>query len=107
MGLNTLNLSGRKSGPLFAGLILILGGCASSPESQVEEIRITVPNEWHADNTQESFQPQSWMADIADPRLAEIMREALEHNFSLAVAQARLEASTAGSKSNQSSICRP
>lgn len=104
MGFYNFTLSGRHFAPLYAGLILILAGCASSPESQVDEIQIAMPKEWQSENTRESFQPQSWMADIADPRLEEIMREALEHNFSLAVAQARLEASTAGFKSNQSSI---
>lgn len=104
MGFSILKHSGCNFGPPCVGLMLILGGCVTSPDSQVDEIQIAVPEYWHADAHRENFQPQTWMRDIADPQLEEILREALEHNFSLAVAQARLEASLAGSKSTQSAI---
>ena len=89
---------------ILAAAPLLWAGCVSSPESQVEELQIEVPEQWESAATGEAFEPQRWMQDFNDPQLERIMREALEHNFSLMAAQARLDAQLAGSNIGKAEI---
>lgn len=68
----------------------------STPPSQTEELQVEVPSAWDTAASGEGFYPQGWMQDFGDPQLVEILREALQHNFALMAAEARLDAATAG-----------
>lgn len=89
---------------LKLGLIAVvaaLAGCVSPPPSQIEELKIEVPEYWQTGATGEDFKPQSWMEDFGDPQLVEILREALQHNFGLMAAEARRDATVAGTLSGR------
>jgi len=85
-------------------LSLALVGCIHSPDSQVEQLQIEVPEAWTAAASGEAFVPQRWMQDFNDPQLERILQEALAHNFSLMAAQARLDAQLAGTKIGRAEI---
>jgi outer membrane protein, multidrug efflux system len=89
---------------LASSCLFLLTGCVSSPESQSEALEIEVPAQWQSAATGAEFVPQRWMQDFNDPQLERIMREALEHNFSLMAAQARLDAQLAGTEVGQAEI---
>ncbi len=88
----------------FAAGVLALTGCVSPPPPQPEEIQVAVPDYWVSGSTTGEFQPQSWMSDIADPRLEAILAEALQHNFALMAAAARMDAAVAGTLSGRSEL---
>ena len=50
------------------------------------------------------FEPQSWMDDLADPKLEAVMAEAMQHNFGILAAEARLDAALAGTIASSASI---
>lgn len=83
---------------------LLVVGCMSTPPSQVEELKVEVPDYWQSGATGDKFNPQSWMKDFGDPQLVEIMRDALEHSFGLMAAEARRDAAIAGTFSARSSL---
>ncbi|GAB5560263.1 MAG: efflux transporter outer membrane subunit [Synoicihabitans sp.] len=82
----------------------LLAGCMSTPPSQIEELQVEVPAAWDTAASGEAFYPQGWMKDFGDPQMVEILREALQHNFALMAAEARLDASTAGTFSARSEM---
>lgn len=84
--------------------VLVMTGCVSTPPSQVEELKVEVPASWQSGASGDAFNPQSWMKDFGDPQLVEIMRDALEHNFGLMVAEARRDAAIAGTFSSRSAF---
>ena len=86
----------------LVAVVVALAGCVSTPPSQVEEIKVEVPEYWQTAATGDDFTPQSWMEDFGDPQLVEILREALAHNFGLMAAEARRDASVAGTLSGRS-----
>ena len=84
---------------------VILSGCVSSPSSRSERLEVEVPGQWAAGGVaQEAFAPQDWARDFGDAKLEAIIAEALELNFDLKVAVARLDAATAGFVSAGSDI---
>ena len=87
---------------LLSGFFLV--GCMSTPPSQTKELQVEVPSAWETAASGEAFAPQSWMQDFDDPQLVEILREALQHNFGLMAAEARLDAATAGTFSSRSEM---
>ncbi len=65
--------------------------CARSPKSQIESLPVPVP-ETYAEAPVESLPERlNWLADFDTPGLAELVQEAVEANFNLQAAAARLE----------------
>jgi multidrug efflux system outer membrane protein len=83
---------------------LALTGCVSPPPPETGAIAIDVPDQWRTGSMSGAFEPQSWMADIADPQLVVVLEEAMRHNFGILAAEARLDAAIAGTVSSGSSI---
>ncbi|MEM9157824.1 MAG: TolC family protein [Verrucomicrobiota bacterium] len=88
---------------LVAGA-MVLAGCISPPKSQMDKLSVEAPSAWASESTAGDFQPMQWMADFNDPMLESILREALEHNYNLQAAEARLESQIAGTVVAQSGI---
>lgn len=82
----------KKYSPIIIGLLL--AGCATSPKSQISELLVTPPAQFHAgtQNNPTPFpQEWGWVNDIEDPHLSSLIQEALTHNFDLKAAALRLE----------------
>lgn len=76
-------------------LLLLAAGCATSPESQRAQLRVETPANFAASPRTDPFPAASWLADFTDPHLHALVTEALERNFDLQAAAARVEAAAA------------
>ncbi len=85
-------------------LPIILVSCVNAPKSRVSLLPIEAPENWKTPIPSGAFQSQNWIPDFNDPQLEAIINEALEHNYNLQAAEARLAAATAGSVAAGSSI---
>ena len=74
----------------------MLSGCLSSPPPQLEELAVDPPPAWSAAPERTGdFAPEAWTEDFRDPLLQDIVAEALQHNFNLEAAAARMQAAIA------------
>ncbi|MDQ8198581.1 efflux transporter outer membrane subunit [Pelagicoccus enzymogenes] len=82
-----------------------LSGCYTSPASKMDALEAEVPSAWAAAvDSDAAFAPESWVNDFNDPRLQAILEEALEYNFDLRIAAARLEASLSNTRAGRSEV---
>ncbi|MBD5780011.1 efflux transporter outer membrane subunit [Pelagicoccus sp. NFK12] len=82
-----------------------LSGCYTSPASKMDALEAEVPTAWAAAvDSDAAFAPESWVNDFNDPRLQAILEEALEYNFDLRIAAARLEASLSNTRAGRSEV---
>lgn len=82
-----------------------LMGCVSAPKSQLAKLDAEVPTGWAAQpGSQAEFQPAGWVQDFQDPRLEAILAEAMEYNYDLKRAAARLDAALATRNFNRSDL---
>lgn len=83
----------------------ILTGCVSSPKPQLGKLEAEVPTAWSAQaDSQDEFEPSAWLRDFQDPNLEAIISEAMEYNFDLKRAAARLDAALATRRFNRSEL---
>lgn len=75
----------------LAAFSSLLFGCATSPSSQVDSIDVPAPEYWVSESQKAEVDMQKWLSDFNDPVLESIIKEALENNYNLDVAAARLE----------------
>jgi NodT family efflux transporter outer membrane factor (OMF) lipoprotein len=81
-------------------LACVLGGCATLPEPSSEQIRgdalgkVAIPPNWSAQGSQAQVD-RGWLAEFDDPRLTELVYEALANNPDLLIAAARVEQANA------------
>jgi outer membrane protein, multidrug efflux system len=68
---------------------VLLGGCASLPARQPDEVGIDIPPAWAAAELASVTQP-SWQGAIGDEVLTALVKEALLNNHDLQIAAARL-----------------
>lgn len=97
----------RRVFPELLLLTVVVGfaGCVSSPKSQLGKLETEVPTAWTSQaGSQAEFEPANWTKDFQDPKLEAILEEALEYNFDLKRAAARLDASLAGSRFSRSDL---
>lgn len=102
-------LSSRKRRLLQVAILLSIGfgfaGCVSSPSSRLDSLEVEVPATWTGgDEIEASFDSTGWSKDFDDPRLQSILEEALEYNFDLKIAAARLDAALANTRVGRSEI---
>ena len=80
----------------IAALALVLAGCQSIEvdKPQPADARIQVPSGWSA---REAAGPvgTAWLEELADPKLRALVEEAIENNFELQAAAARVEEASA------------
>ena len=76
------------------GMILVsclfAAGCASAPEIQHPELDIEIPSRWTAAETTGGDVPDQWWEAFNDPALNDAVRLAIEHNYDLRAAAARI-----------------
>ena len=83
----------------FLVIVVLLAGCASYPKHTLEQTNVEIPLQW-SDNQGLSSPPQPWLADFDDPKLSALVQEAIENNYDLQSAAARMEAALATAKIN-------
>lgn len=92
-----------------AGLLSVFGICLSacytSPASKRGLLEAEVPSAWVSTlESETAFDSNGWVGDFRDPRLQAILEEALEYNFDLRVAAARMEATLLSSRAARSGV---
>ena len=90
----------RFSAPLLAGIVLVVGGCASimSPETAGEAARDSLPDaptQWASAAERVGQVEAGWLAQLNDDVLTALVLEAQENNRDLRAAAANVEASWA------------
>jgi len=76
-----------------AGFLVLVAGCTVwQPSEPVMPSTVEVPDAWVSQSEESPRNlPTGWLADFNDPRLEEIVAEALENNQNLQTAAAQLE----------------
>jgi NodT family efflux transporter outer membrane factor (OMF) lipoprotein len=80
---------------LLALLVSVATGCATSPDSQTARLEVDPPQTFDATGRTNRFPTTAWLSDFANPRLLELVEEALSRNLDLQAAAARVEAAAA------------
>jgi multidrug efflux system outer membrane protein len=85
---------------ICATAIALCAGCASPPKRQAPDLDLVVPSSWTApeDGVSEWPSDPSWWTSFDDERLDELIREAIENNYSLKAAVARVDAAEASAR---------
>jgi multidrug efflux system outer membrane protein len=94
---NRLLTIGLSILPAVIGLL----GCASAPERKTPDIAVSVPSQWTAaDSTAYSTLPGDceWWRDFNDARLDALVEEALEQNYNIQAAVARVDQAAAAAR---------
>ena len=78
-------------GILFIALLAAIGGCSTTPPVAVPDIGVPVPETWTAAATPDGQIAVDWWKDFGDDGLSSAVEAALEGNFDLRAAAARLE----------------
>lgn len=83
------------SAVLFALSITLLPGCSLHEVNEKPDLPVKLPDQFGAanENAKDASPPSPWWQDIKDDRLQELIKVALEKNFDLRKAWARLEQS--------------
>ncbi len=68
----------------------LLAGCAQPPPEPEQVLDVPLPGQWSDENVR-SGELQDWVADMGDPRLSDLINEALGGNFQLQAGLARLD----------------
>jgi NodT family efflux transporter outer membrane factor (OMF) lipoprotein len=82
---------------LAVPLIVLAAGCAGTADREPlsPEVPVPVPGQWTAQDQVLPGEPEGWLADFDSPALATLVRQALEANFELGAAAARVTAARA------------
>lgn len=86
----------RKLPVLAVGLIV--AGCASAPPVESPKLDVAVPDTWTAASVPVGQVPIDWWTDFGDQGLALAVETALERNFNLQAAAARLDIAAADAR---------
>jgi multidrug efflux system outer membrane protein len=80
-----------------ASLAFAAGGCAGTADRQPlsPEVPVAIPDEWTGREDALPGEPQGWLEDFKSPELTALVRDALENNFELGAAAARVTAARA------------
>ncbi len=84
----------RRSLITFLPFVLITG-CASAPKVKHPDLRIEVPPAWTAGSTPSGRMEPKWWTRFGDSRLDSLVAEALNHNYNLQAASARVHMAAA------------
>ncbi|MEZ5066275.1 MAG: efflux transporter outer membrane subunit [bacterium] len=99
----------RRPVPGLFVAALTLAGCGSAPPVRAPEIPLEMPATWTADTSATAASdvpaaPPAWWDSFDDPRLADLVDEALANNHDLAAAAARVEAAAAQARVSGASL---
>ncbi len=73
-------------------LVLIAASCATAPERNAANTHGVIPSQWTAANLSTAHIKNKWVASFADPALTALVNDALNNNFDLKAAAARVDA---------------
>lgn len=73
----------------------VVGGCARAPERVRPEQDFEVPAQWTAQSSSDPRAATNWWQEFGDTELAAAVLEALEHNYDIGAAAARMEQAAA------------
>lgn len=81
---------------ILACTSLLLAACAGAPERKIEDAAIDPPAHWNSAAAHlDDDAPQRWVAAFNQPTLSALIAEALQHNYDLQAAAARVAAALA------------
>jgi NodT family efflux transporter outer membrane factor (OMF) lipoprotein len=72
-------------------VLLLAAACASPPEIERPELDVELPRQWTAPHTETANLDWEWWASFNDESLNRVVRLALEHNYDIRAAAARLD----------------
>ena len=84
--------------PFIALVVTVTVGCAVAPPVEPPQLDVTVPDTWTAADTSVGEVAPDWWTDFGQPGLSAAVEIALEGNFDLAAATARLEQAAADAR---------
>ena len=90
--------------PLIALVVTATVGCASAPPVEPPHLEVAVPDTWTAADTSLGEVAPDWWTDFGEPGLSAAVETALEGNFDLAAAAARLEQAAAEARVASSAL---
>ena len=82
----------------WIGIAVLCTSCATTPPYNPPVLEITTPNGWTASAATGDAPDVTWWNDFGDTGLGDVVRIALEQNYDLAAAAARLEQAVADSR---------
>ena len=80
------------------GVILPIAACVTAPPPAPPALDVITPDAWTARQSTGTAPTLTWWSDFGDPALDEVVRSAIEQNFDLQAAAARLEQAVADSR---------
>ena len=94
----------RLSVLCFAKVVTLIG-CVSAPPIDVPQLAVGIPERWSSQTTREerSVSPD-WWNDFGDATLSSVVETALERNFDLQVAAARLQMAAANARASAGAL---
>ena len=84
--------------PVLAVWLIAVAGCATAPPIEVPQLDVTVPEAWTAAAVPAGQIDVEWWSDFDDPGLSAAVDTALERNYDLQAAAARLEQAAADAR---------
>jgi len=90
--------------PFIALVVTVTVGCAAAPPVEPPQLDVTVPDTWTAADTSVGEVAPDWWTDFGEPGLSAAVEIALEGNFDLAAAAARLEQAAADARIASSAL---
>lgn len=79
-------------------LLMLAAGCATPPEVEHPDLDIITPDSWTGGPSAAGELSMEWWIGFDDPVLTELVDRALEHNYNLKAALARLDRAAADAK---------
>ena len=93
--------SGQGILSFFALLIAIsLSSCGIIPDHQIDPLEMAIPEQWQADEQASNAAVDDWILELNSPELKPLIIEALQHNYDLKAAAARVKSAQALAKIN-------
>lgn len=80
--------------------LICLSSCGIIPNYETPKPIIEIPQSWSSINNSPETEPQPWIEEFNDPQLNKLIDEAIQHNYDLKSAVARISAVKALSRVN-------
>lgn len=72
-----------------------IGGCKTAPQRHADDVGAAIPAQWRASKERPQPAPVQWVETFGDPKLSALIDSALEENYELKAAAARVKAALA------------
>lgn len=80
---------------VFSGVLIFISGCMTPPQRSVQEVGTQLPDQWSGGWAFSQSIAEHWGVIFDDARLRELIDAALENNYELKAASARVDAAIA------------